>query len=118
MRDVGVALSHPDVALLPTSFIDQVSVYTKSLSWLPIRFRWLDTMCEHGMSELSRVSIRVSFMGGADGEDGMDVDADDGKSSVFFRFFFSLTVFFCSWAKHVTRWSSSQTEARICNRCC
>jgi hypothetical protein len=34
------------------------------------------------MSELSRVSIRVSFMGGAEGE--MEVDADDGKSSVFF----------------------------------
>ncbi|KAJ6589421.1 hypothetical protein B0H19DRAFT_237064 [Mycena capillaripes] len=81
MRDVGVALSHPDVALLPTSFIDQVSVWTKNLSWLPIRFRWLDTMCEHGMSELSRVSIRVSFMGGADGEDGMDVDADDAGPS-------------------------------------
>jgi hypothetical protein len=111
MRDVGVSLSHPDVALLPTSFIDQVSVYTKSLSWLPIHFRWLDTMCEHWMSELSRVSIRVSFMGGADGEDGMDVDADDGKSSVFFHLFFFLDCLFCSRAEHITRWSSSQTDA-------
>jgi hypothetical protein len=88
MRDVGVALSHPDVALLPTSFIDQVSVWTKNLSWLPIRFRWLDTMCEHGMSELSRVSIGVSFMGGADDEDRMDVDADDGKLSAFYSLSF------------------------------
>jgi hypothetical protein len=48
------------------------------------------------MSELLRVSVRVSFTGGADGEDGMDVDADDGKSPVFFSLFFPLTVFFAA----------------------
>jgi hypothetical protein len=84
MRDVGIALSHPDVALLPTNFIDQVSVWTKNLSWLPIRFRWLDMMCEHSMLELSRISICVPFPGGAEDKDGMDIDVDDGESSAVF----------------------------------
>ncbi|KAJ7257656.1 hypothetical protein C8J57DRAFT_1234806 [Mycena rebaudengoi] len=58
--------------LLPSNFFEVVSAWTRSSGFLLHRIDWADTVRQHGLGNLSRITLSVPILGG--NGDEMDVD--------------------------------------------
>ncbi|KAJ6555999.1 hypothetical protein B0H19DRAFT_1262120 [Mycena capillaripes] len=61
--------------LLPSNFFETVSAWTRSSDFILHRIDWADTVQQHGLGNLSRITLSVPHLGG--NGDEMDVDDEE-----------------------------------------